>query len=50
MPIYEEMYAELSNAQTEVLKVLKENPEVRAFEILKDAQLKTEKMFMDNKE
>jgi len=45
---HEEMYAELFNAQTKALEVLRENSEVRAFEILKDAQLKTEKMFMDS--
>ena len=46
----EKMYAVLFGAQTEALDALRENPEVRVFEILKDAQLKTEKMFMDGKE
>ena len=50
MENHEKMYAELFNAQTRALDELRENPEVRAFEILKDAQLKTEKMFMDSKE
>lgn len=50
MSNHEEMYAELFNSQTAALDVLRKHPEVRAFEILKDAQLKAEKMFMDSKE
>ena len=50
MPNHEKMYAELFNAQTEALNTLRESPEVKVFEILKDAQLKTEEMFMDGSE